>query len=154
MIIRKYKLNDLVEVCKLTQRTYANFNKNEGSKEAVQRYINCYSTKQSNLHNVKINFQQTPIFFVGIENQKIIGMIRGNKNRIVNLFVDGSQHKKGIGKTLVEKFEKEAKNLGSNEIKIKASLYATPFYQKIGYIKTTGIRNFHNLKIQPMRKIL
>jgi len=34
--------------------------------------------------------------------------------------------------------------------KIGASLYATPFYQKIGYKKTIGIRSF----IQPMEKEL
>ncbi len=43
--------------------------------------------------------------------------------------------KKGIGKKLVKHFEKEAIKLGAKEIKIRASLYATPFYQKIGYKK-------------------
>ena len=33
-------------------------------------------------------------------------------------------------------------------------MYAVPFYQKIGYKKTTGIRNLHGLKVQPMKKVL
>jgi hypothetical protein len=41
---------------------------------------------------------------------------------------------------------------GSDEIQIRASLYASAFYQKQGYKKTTGIRSFHGLKIQPMKK--
>jgi len=32
--------------------------------------------------------------------------------------------------------------------------YAAPFYQKIGYKKTTGIRNFRGLKVYPMKKAL
>jgi hypothetical protein len=37
---------------------------------------------------------------------------------------------------------------------LRGSLYATPFYQSMGYRKTTGVRKLHGLKIQPMRKEL
>jgi hypothetical protein len=37
---------------------------------------------------------------------------------------------------------------------LRSSLYATPFYESVGYKKTTGIRHFHGLRIQPMKKIL
>ncbi len=53
----------------------------------------------------------------------------------------------------IEKFEKEAKK-NSSYIKTRASLFAVPFYRKMGYKKTTGIRKFKGLKIQPMKKIL
>lgn len=94
------------------------------------------------------------IFFVAEEEKKIVGYIKGNSNMIVNLFVLGNKHKKGLGRKLVLLFEKEAKRRNSRFIKIKSSLYAVPFYQKMGYKKTTGIRSFHGLKIQPMKKII
>lgn len=81
-------------------------------------------------------------------------MIRGRKGRIINLFVVGKHHQKGIGKLLVNRFELESRKQGSKEIKVRASLYAVPFYQKMGYKKTTGIRNFRGLKVWPMRKEL
>jgi GNAT superfamily N-acetyltransferase len=81
-------------------------------------------------------------------------MIRGRPERITNLYVDGKYHKRGVGRLLLNKFEAEAKKLKSKEIKTRASLYAAPFYEKMGYKKTTGVRNFRGLKIWPMKKII
>lgn len=94
----------------------------------------------------------SPIFFLAIDKQKIVGMIRGTENRIINLFVLGSYHGKGIGKKLVEKFEMEARKGNSKIIKIRSSLFAISFYEKMGYKKSTGIKNFKGIKIQPMWK--
>jgi len=78
----------------------------------------------------------------------------GRKNRIKNLFVLGEEHKKGVGKKLIKLFEKEVKKRNYNHTKVNSSIYAIFFYQKMGYKKTTGIRNFNGLKIQPMKKNL
>jgi len=152
MKIRKYRSNDLIKVSKLISETYLEFNNAEGNKKAVQRYASWYSTNQKNLQNLSDNYKRTPIFFVAVMDKKIVGMIRGNKHQIVNLFVRGSQHKKGIGRSLLERFEKQARKSGSKEIRMKASIYAIPFYQKYGYIRTTGLGNFKGLRVQPMRK--
>ena len=77
----------------------------------------------------------------------------GDKNRIVNLYVKGIEHRKGIGTILLNQFEKLAKIKGEKIIKIRSSLYAIPFYRKRGYKKTTGIRCFHRLRFQPMAKL-
>jgi len=55
---------------------------------------------------------------------------------------------------LILKFEKVCIKKGSKIIKIRASVYATPFYQKLGYKKTTGIRKFKGLKHYSMKKTL
>jgi len=123
-------------------------------KKAVREYVDHYNPKKTNIETISNNFSKTKIFYLALENNKLIGVIRGNKNRITNLFVRKGHHKKGIGKKLVQRFEKTCYKLGSQEIKIKASLYAAHFYQKLGYKKTTGIRNFKGLRIQPMKKIL
>ena len=60
-------------------------------------------------------------------------MIRGRPDRIINLFVDSKQHKRGIGRLLVERFEEEAGKQGSKLIRLRSSLYATGFYQRMGY---------------------
>lgn len=99
-------------------------------------------------------FLESPLFFVAEENNEIIGVSRGKYNKISNLFVKNSSHRKGVGRRLVEVFEAKVKKLGTNEIKIRSTLYASPFYQKVGYKKTTGIRNYMGLKVYPMKKIL
>ena len=152
--IRKFRIGDTKKTTNLISSVFGKFNSREGSKEAVQKYINFYDPKKSNIERIKNNFIKSPIFFIAVNEGKIVGAIRGAGDRIINLFVDGEYHKQGIGKKLVEKFEKEAKNCGSKRIKIRASLFAVKFYEKIGYKKTTGIRLFGGLKIQPMMRYL
>jgi GNAT superfamily N-acetyltransferase len=153
MKIRKFRKEDTAAVALLVMNTYKQFNSKEFiRRSAVQEYINHYDPSRNTTKQLFENFQRTPIFFVAVENNRIIGMIRGRPGRITNLFVDGKHHKKGIGRMLVNKFESENKKQNSKEIKIRASLYATSFYQKMGYKKTTGIRNFRGLKVYPMKK--
>lgn len=135
--------------------TYKTFNSDEFYKRsAVTDYINYYDPAKNSVQELYQNFQRTPIFYVAVEGKRIIGMIRGRPERVSNLFVAKMSHNKGIGTKLMHTFETQAKKLNSKEIKIRASLYATPFYEKIGYQKTTGIRNFRGLKVQPMKKVL
>jgi len=115
-------------------------------KGAVRDYLNQYDPKINSEEELYLNFKRTPIFYVFEENNKIIGIIRGRIGRISNLFVDGEKHKKGIGKKLVLKFEKEIKKHNSNGIKIRASLYATPFYEKMGLGKTKVFKRKINAK--------
>ncbi len=151
MKIRKYKSRDAKEVARVISNTFASFNNKEGTKKAVNRYITNYSPKKD-VKELHKSFERTPIHFVALDKNKVIGIIRGNKNRVVNLFILGDYHGKGIGKDLLNIFEKEIKKYGSKLIKIRSSLYAVNFYESQGYKKTTGIRNFMGLKIQPMIK--
>ena len=156
MKIRKFQEKDIRQVAKLKNEVYSQFNSKEYfEKKAANKYIEHTSLKKSDKELLEaFTGKRTTIFYVAEENNKIIGMIRGRPGRISNLFVDGKQHKKGIGRRLVLKFEKEAKKQGSKEIKLRASLYATPFYEKMNYRKTTGIRNFGGLKVYPMKREL
>jgi len=153
MEIRKFKQSDLKETAKLISETFKKFNIKEGTKKGVRDYIEFYNPKK-NINKIKKSFSKSPIFFISVNKNKIVGMIRGKKNRIGNLFVEGRYHNKKIGKRLLERFEKEAKKQGSKEIKVRASLYSTPFYQRAGYKKTTGIKNMKEIKVQPMIKKL
>ena len=153
MKLHKYNPSNLHEVASLIRKTFRKFNSKEGTKKGIKEYLDYYDTKK-NIDNVKETFSKNTIFFVIKKNNKIIGIIRGRKNKIGNLFVKGEYHKKRIGRKLVEKFEKEAKKQKSKEIKISTSLYSVPFYKKMGYKKITGIRNIKGLKIQPMKKRL
>ena len=153
MIIHKYNPSDLQEIANLIRETFRKFNSKEGNKKGIKKYLDYYDTRK-NINKIKQTFSKNTIFFVIKKKNKIIGLIRGRKNKIENLFVKGEYHKRGIGKKLVEKFEKEAKKQKSKEIMIRASLYSVPFYKKMGYKKTTGMRNIKGIKIQPMKKRL
>ncbi len=153
MSIRKFKKEDTREVALLIKNTYQEFNSQEYfRKSAIRNYLDRYDPNKKSVEDLYKKLSETIIFYVAISKNRVVGMIRGKPDRIVNLFVDKDYHHKGIGKKLVEKFEQEARKDKIKEIKIKSSLYAISFYQKMGYKKTTGIRDCHGLKVCPMRK--
>ena len=59
----------------------------------------------------------------------------------------------------MERFEKEYLARGVTVFKLLATVYAVPFYLKMGYRKSTGLRYIHSfegegLPSQPMKKIV
>ena len=155
MKIRTFQKNDTKKVASLISRTYKKYNSSDYfNAKATKDYINFFNPKVTSEDKIFETFKKATIFYIAEENGKIIGAIRGTLNRISSLFVDGVQHKKGIGKKLLLKFEKESLKKGSSEIKLRSQLYSVFFYEKMGYKKTTGKRNAKGLKVYPMKKIL
>ena len=70
-----------------------------------------------------------------------MGVLRGRIDRLQNLFVRGDYQGQGIGRRLVAAFEQEVLPQGSSTIRVSSSLVAIPFYQRLGYKKTTGMRS-------------
>jgi histone acetyltransferase (RNA polymerase elongator complex component) len=155
MNIRKFRKQDTKEVALLAMNTFEKYNGSDFfSKDGVEKTLDFFDPSKNTEKELQEKFAKTPIFYVAEENNKIVGMIRGLPNKISSLFVDETQHKKGVGKKLMLQFEKEAKEKKSEYIKVKSSLFATAFYQKMGYKKTTGIKNFMGLKVYNMKKVL
>jgi GNAT superfamily N-acetyltransferase len=97
--------------------------------------------------------------FVAEEGAKIVGVLRGRKERLGSLFVRGDRHRQGIGRKLVEHFERASRTKGVEVIRVAATLYGVPFYLAMGYKRSTGVRSSQSfegrgLPIQPMRKVL
>jgi GNAT superfamily N-acetyltransferase len=115
--------------------------------------VDSFNTK-GKLDSIRARFKSTPFFFIALHDIRVVGMIRGRRNRIVNLFVEGAYHRKGIATQLTRRFEAACRAAGESEIVVRSSLYAVPFYASLGYKKTTGVRNLHGLQVQPMKKKL
>jgi len=155
MKVRKLQKKDIVSASLLAKETFEKYNSSDYfDKKGVQETLDIFDPKKNSEEELWNRFKDDPIFYVAEEKGKIVGMIRGRPDKISTLFVHGKRHKGGIGTTLCEKFEREAIKLGSKIIKVRASLYAAAFYQKMGYKKTTGIRNFMGLKVFNMSKKL
>jgi len=152
--VRKYRREDARKIARLISRTYAQFNGSEGTRDAVARYVKHFDPRGKSLDELHGQFSRSPICYVARSDSRIVGVVRGFDNRVINLFVSGKSHRQGIGTQLMDRFEKDCRAAGFGEIVIRSSLYATLFYESLGYRKTTGVRNFRGLKVQPMRKIL
>jgi len=152
--IRKIKKSDIGPACKLIINAYKKYIHTKSAGEMLRIYQQCYDPKTNSRPKTEKYFAQAPISYVALDGKKIVGIVRGRLTRLISLYVDGHYHHRGIATELTVFFENEAKKLGSKKIKVRASLYAEPFYAKMGYKKTSGKRFLYGLKYQPMKKIL
>jgi GNAT superfamily N-acetyltransferase len=153
MRIRKYRKADAREVAGLISRTYWEFNRREGSGRAVGEYVAMFDPRGKSAEEIHRRLARTPYAFVAVEGKRIVGVGRGVNNRIINLFVDGSHHRRGIGTGLLKKLEEAICGAGARVIVLRSSLLAVRFYQMAGSKKRMGARRFHGLWVQPMRKV-
>jgi GNAT superfamily N-acetyltransferase len=90
---------------------------------------------------------------------KIVGILRGQADKLQSLFVQGDRHRQGIGRRLVERFEQTCLRQGTTAIRVQATLYAVAFYLNMGYKRSTGVRCMRifggtGFRYQPMKKVL
>jgi GNAT superfamily N-acetyltransferase len=160
--IRPYRESDAERVGQLIADTYSRFNLSFASPDELARLLGPFRHAWSSEPAHREAVAQTiraPMIFVAEEDDKIVGVLRGRKERLSSLFVRGDRHRRGIGRGLVEQFEQECILQNMTVIRVAATLYAIPFYAALGYRKTTGIRNGWSfegtgLKYQPMKKVM
>lgn len=158
--IHHYSERDAGEVGKLIADTYREFNLSFASLEDQALMLGPfqYAYSSDKTHQAAIaEVLKSPVFFVAESNNVIVGVLRGRKARLASLFVRNVYHHQGIGRQLVESFESEMRKKNIAVIRVAATLYAVPFYSKLGYKKSTGVRNSwsfdgYGLPYQPMKK--
>lgn len=161
--IRPYLESDSETVGKLVADTYNQYNLTFLPLEERALYLGPFQFARSpeRMHREEIaKVLRAPLVLVAENEQgEIVGVLRGSKDRLHSLFVRGDHHRMGIGRLLMQHFEQECLHLGSQKITLASSIYAIPFYQSLGYKKSTGLRagwsfEGRDLKWQPMKKVL
>ena len=164
--IRSYIESDAAEVGRLITDTYSEFNlafAATGDRDRMLGPFRYARSLQETHRQAIVEILESPIFLVAenqIENEEqIIGVLRGREERLASLFVHKDYHYQGVGRSLVKKFEDEMFDQKIWVIRVAATLYAVPFYAKLGYKKSTGVRigwsfDGYGLPYQPMKKIL
>ena len=161
-IIRRYQEPDAEQVGRLIADTYSEFNLSFASPEERKLLLGPfqYARSAEKTHQDAIaRVIRAEMAFVADDEGQIVGVLRGRKERLQSLFVSGDHHHRGIGRGLVSRFEDECIRQGAPAIRVASTLYAVPFYAKIGYKKTTGVRpgwsfEGRGLIYQPMKKRL
>ena len=158
--IRKYKMDDGAEVGLLIKNTYSQFNLNYLPMKECPPFLGPFQHADNPTPEQLQAIQDmiwSEVVLVAERAGKIAGVLRGRINRLGSLFVGSDFHQQGIGRSLVEEFEDWVSGRGGGVIKVASSLYAVPFYLKLGYKKSTGVRKSwsfegYGFPIQPMRK--
>jgi ribosomal protein S18 acetylase RimI-like enzyme len=160
--IRNYQEDDARQVGILIADTYTEFNLGFASAEEQPSLLGPFQHARSSdqVHQKQIaDTIQSEIVLVAEDSRKIVGVLRGRKERLASLFVHKDYHRQGIGRKLVDQFERESLNQDVALVKVAATLYAVPFYKKMGYqesgeIKTSWSFDGYGLQHQPMIKLL
>lgn len=142
--------------------TYRKYNLDFASPEEQAKLLGpfLYAGSPDPTHREAITkVLRAEMIFVAEDGDQIVGVLRCRTGRLQSLFVREDHHRQGIGRMLVERCEQECAKRGSKSIRLAATLFAIPFYQAVGYKKSTGIRNAwsfggQGLKYQPMKKEL
>jgi GNAT superfamily N-acetyltransferase len=162
IVIRPYHEQDAPTVGRLIADTYSAFNLSfVPSRERgpfLGPFQHAYSPEGAHRKAIA-RVIQAEVVFVAEDGDQTVGVLRGRKERLASLFVRGNRHRQGIGRELVARFEAESLRRGVTVIRVASTLYAVPFYLKMGYKCSTGVRagwSFEGvgLRYQPMRKEL
>jgi GNAT superfamily N-acetyltransferase len=163
IIIRSYdENNDAQALGVVIAETYRKFNLGFASPEEQEKLLGPFRNAGSTdpvLQEAITRVLRTEMIFVAEADNQIVGVLRCRPGRLQSLFVREDHHHQGIGRRLVESCEQWCVSRGSRVIRLAATLYAIPFYEAVGYKKSTGIRNGWSfdgkgLKFQPMKKYL
>jgi len=153
---------DAQSVGKLVAETYRKFNLDFASPEEQEKLLgpfrNALSAEPAHRDAIT-RVLRAEMVFVAEDDGEIVGVLRCRPARLQSLFVRQDHQRQGIGRKLVERCEQECAGRGSRVIHLAATLYAVPFYEAVGYRKSTDIRNCwsfdgQGLKYQPMNKKL
>lgn len=160
--IRNYTDADAWKVGILIADTYREFNLSFLSEDDLPAFLGPFRHAHSEqpAHREAIaNILRSPMIYVAEAGGQIAGVLRGREERLASLFVGKHFHRQGIATRLVQHFEEESRKMGVRVIRVAATVYAVPFYARLGYKRSTGLRNSwsfegHGLPVQPMRKRL
>jgi len=166
--IRAYRNGDAASVGRLIARTYSAFNLGFAPPEQQAGLLGPFRFADSAepAHRAAIaKVIEAPMVLVAEEAGAVVGVLRGGRvderGRTVlqSLFVVAAHQRRGIGRRLVRRFEQACLARGVAVMQVASTLYAVPFYQAMGYRRSTGVRTGRSfegsgLPYQPMRKTL
>jgi GNAT superfamily N-acetyltransferase len=160
--IRPFRETDAAAVGRLIADTFREFNLSYAPPEEQEKLLGPFRHARS--HSAKRQAEiarliRAPWVLVAVEDARILGVLRGSPGRLHSLFVHKPAHRRGIGRHLMSAFERKCRKEGIAKITMQSSLYAVPFYQALGYVRSTGVRKGEcfdgtDFPYQPMKKLL
>lgn len=136
-MIKKLNINnkkDFEDSIKMIYRTFIICNKEDSSTKLNEKMKKLFWENTPKEETIEL-FKKSEIILIYKKNWIINWIIRGRKDKIINLYIDPDSQWKWIWKKLLNRYFKEAKRLWSKNIYLKPSKYAYNFYIKQGFKK-------------------
>ncbi len=155
--IKEYKDKYAEAISKIVVQNMLEVNSRDYGLEYCQK-----SAKDFTATKILENFNKRTKVFVALENNIVVGTAGLDKSWynddgeywILTVFVNIAHHKQGIGKMLIQKIEKFAKEMEFKKLVIPASITACEFYHKLGYEYKDDKKELNEDKMYIMEKYL
>ena len=147
-VYRAARLGEETSVSNLVARSFNEFIAPEFSEEGVDEFF-----KYANPRSLKKRSEDSHFVLVAEADGEIAGMIEVREMKHVSmLFVDKAHHRKGIGKAL---FQLALGRIMSEEplperVTVHSSRFAVPFYENLGFTKTSEEKIIYGVIHIPM----
>lgn len=143
MEIKEYEEKYAKEMSEIILSNLYTITIKDHGQEVVDRISRHFTEEE-----IKKNFPKRIKCFVAVDRDKVLATasldkVNGmygvqaenleNKYVILTVFTHLEYQKRGIGKTLIQKIDEYAEEIGADEVIIPASVYGLEFYRKLGY---------------------
>lgn len=159
--VRPFQEQDSTQVGILIADCFSQYNLEQMEQTEKPAYLgpfyNVRSSDPAHKQQIAILIQAPIILVAQNEKGQICAVLRATHDRILTLCVHDFYFFQNIGRQLFEEYELRMHKKGVDNVKVAAPLYSIAFYLRMGYKRSTGIRNtltFPNgsLPCQPMKK--
>ena len=135
-------------VSNLVARSFNEFIAPDFSEEGIEEFFN-----YANPRSLAKRLEGSHFVLVAESEGEIIGMIEIREMKHISmLFVDKAHHGKGTGRELLrfalERIKSES--LPPEEITVNSSRFAVPFYERLGFTKTSEEKTINGVVHVPM----
>ncbi len=146
------KADEWIPAMDMVWRTFLKFEGNDYTEEGIRNFYEFITDKDLYRAFLRGNYQM----MVALDGTKIIGAASvRNQNHLSLLFVDEAYHRRGVGRTLMDRMCQYLKGeAGEKYMSLKASPYAVEFYHKIGFRTVAPEEEFSGIRVTAMEKSL
>ena len=148
LTLRQVRRGEEIEVCNLVARSFNEFIAPEFSEEGIQEFFT-----YANPRDFKKRAESGYYSMVAESGGKLAGVIELKEyNHISMLYVEKAFHKKGVAKELIRVALEKVSSSNSNlcDITVNSSIYAVPFYEKLGFIQFEEEKTIYGVIHIPM----
>ena len=127
MEYRAANADEVAIINSLIERTIHQSYRTTYSNSAIKFFSEFHSCEEIT------NRMKNGLVLVAYDSDKLVGTGSLLGNKILGVFIDPEEQRKGIGATIMRHLENQASKLGCSTIELSVSLPSYDFYQKIGY---------------------
>ena len=153
MIIRRFKVEDSIELASVSAKTLRITNIKDYSKEYIENDISFLTAEKL------IERSKWTNMYVACDGDMIIGCGaigpywgKEDESSLFTIFVLPEYQGKGIGRKIIETLEQDEYFLRAKRIEIPASITAVNFYIKMGYNYKNGNDKLDDEKLYRLEK--